>query len=293
MVPYFSQGTFCGILLDMIPVQPQSLSDHELKESYWLVTHAPALRTWAIRMFIAIDALLLLVFLIPFGGYIYYALTREALVVEPLRDIAVKSYPKLSLEQPRIVASGAINRGTGAYDLYALVEHTQDRWRADADVIFSIRGVDQPPVPIMLFPNDRKYALKLGMASSDVSTISARLERVAWKRLSAGEQQELTARGTISVSPVTIVPSRGGSVGTQAQFVLENKSVYHLYDFRVAVVLMHGATPVAATYVPVFELKRHERATLEARWSYAVAATGSEVVMDIDLLDTARVIPAL
>lgn len=274
-----------------------NMTDKELKESYWLVTHAERMRRGVIRAVIIIEAVIILAFLVQFAGYLYFAVVRNTTLVQPLLTEAQLAFPVLTLENPRVVSSGALDRGTGIVDLYAVIQNPHPNWRATIPVIFSIQGVDQPAVTAVLFPGDTKYILLQGAAVANTQGISAKIGQVLWKRLNQSEISTITQRKTISVSDIKLESGRSASgvfiPGTRLSFTLQNNTVYNLYDLRVTVVAKHGSSPVAALTLPIFSLARNQRIPLEARWDYQFAATDYEVIPDIDVLDENHVRPAL
>lgn len=278
-------------------INNMNLTDKELKESYWLVTHAERMRRGVIRAVIIGEAIIVLAFLVQFSGYLYFAVVRNATIVQPLLAHAQQTFPLLTLEDPRVISSGALDHGTGSVDLYAVIQNPHPNWRATVPVIFSIHGVDQPAVTTVLFPGDTKYVLLPGVAVANTQGISAHVGEVLWKRLNQSEIATIAQRKTIAVSDISIESGRSASgvviPGTRLRFILENKTVYNLTDFRVTVVAKHGSSPIAALTLPIFSLARNQRIPLEARWEYQFAATDYDVIPDIDLLDENHVRPAL
>lgn len=281
----------------MSNIQQTNFTDGELRKSYWFVTHAALIRQWVLRLGIVLVALIVLSSLLPFFGYLYYAVVRKERIVQPLLASASFGNPTLSLEEPVIRTTGFIDRGVGRYDVYAVLENRHGAWRVDADVILAIGGSDLPPVRVTLFPGDRRIALSFGISSGSSPNVSARLAELVWTRLSEDEQDMIKARRRILITNVELAGGRTaeGSVvpGTRAKFTLTNTSVFHLYDFRVLVLFKHQGTPVAAALVPVFSLERNKPTQLEARWDYSFASTDFEIIPDVDVLSESHVKPAL
>lgn len=275
----------------------QNFTEKELKESYWIVTHAPIIRMWIIRMIVGIEAVIIAFFLFQFGWYGYFSLMRQSLIVEPLRAHAQYVFPPLALQEPAIVSKGVIDHGTGIIDLYAVVENSNQYWRADYDVIFSVQGVDQPPVSAFLYPGTKKYVFKLGIASAGVNPVDARITNVVWRRLSVSDIKKLNMIGSLAIGDFDIRSGRTESgaiiLGTRATFTLEDKGVYDFTDFRVPVIITQGGTPVAATVVPVFSIKRNQKLSLEVRWDYIFSGREYDIVPDVDILDPLHAKPSL
>lgn len=277
--------------------QQKAPSDEELKKWYWLIVHAGDIRSMSARIGIITVAGIALVACVSLVLALIGHVTRANTVVLPLIAHANRALPLITLDPPRVLSSGAIDRGNGTYDLYAVIENSHTEWRADVDVIFTNGGSDQLPVRTFVFPGDKKYAILYGVASNPSLRIEARIERTAWKRLTPGERARVNERKGIRISGFNYESGRTASgeilAGSRARFVLENASVYDFFDFPLQVVLMHGSTPIAATTIPVFSLRRNQKLPLEARWDYVFAANEYDIIPDIDPLEARSIRPAL
>lgn len=275
----------------------EQFTEGALKKSYWFVTHAARIRRASVMIACGVVTLIILFALVSCARYFAYAVFREVHIVEPLRAHAAYIYPVVSLDLPSIRTVGAIDRGGGYYDLYAQIENEHTEWRAEGELVFMVAGSDLAAVPITLLPGERRYAFSFNVARAAAPHISARVQNVAWKRLTRVEQDAIAARRHIRVSDVRVLGGRtsAGTVitGTRAQFTLFNASVYHLYDFRTIVLFKHAGTPVAAAVVPIFSLERNTPTRLEALWSYSFASTDYEIIPEIDVLSDQHVRPAL
>lgn len=277
--------------------QENALSDEELKKSYWLIVHAGDIRMVSVRIAASIVAGIALIAVVGLGMASIEHFARSSTVVAPLTASANRSHPILALDPPRVSGSGAIDRGNGTYDLYAVIENSHTEWRADVDVIFTVGGSNQLPVRTFVFPGDKKYVVLYGVASSPSQRIEARSENTAWKRLTPAESKKVSERKGIRISGLTYESGRsvGGEIlpGSRVRFVLENTSVYDFFDFPLQIVLLHGSSPVAATSTPVFSLRRNQKLPLEARWDYVFAANEYDIIPDIDPLEARSIRPAL
>lgn len=277
--------------------QENAVSDDELKKSYWLIVHAGDIRTVSMRIAASIVAGIVLIAAV---GIVFASIehfSRSSTVVAPLLASANRSLPVLALDQPRVVSSGTIDRGNGIYDLYAVIENSHTEWRADVDVIFTVGGSDQLPVRTFVFPGDKKYVVLYGVASSPSQGSEARIENTAWTRLTPSESNKVNERRGIRISGLNYESGRTASgeilPGSRVRFVLENTSVYDFFDFPLQIVLLHGSSPVAATTIPVFSLRRNQKLPLDARWDYVFAANEYDIISEIDPLEARSLRPAL
>lgn len=277
--------------------QPTTLSDDELKKSYWLIVHAGDIRKVSVRIAASIVAGIALIAVVGLGMASIEHFMRVNSIVVPLTASANRSLPVLALDPPRVSGSGTIDRGNGTYDLYAVIENSHTEWRADVDVIFTIGGSDQLPVRTFVFPGDKKYVLLYGVASSPSQRSEAHIENTAWIRLTPPESKKVNERKGIRISGLNYESGRtaGGEIlpGSRVRFVLENTSVYDFFDFPLQIVLLHGSSPIAATTIPVFSLRRNQKLPLEARWDYVFAANEYDIIPDSDPLEAGSMRPAL
>lgn len=274
-----------------------NFSDEQLREGYWIVTHKERIVRFVYAAAIGAEVVLVLAIVAQLAGYGYYALTRKERIVQPLRALAEYQHPVVTLESPRIVSQGAIDRGTGMFDLYAVLENPNADWRAYMSVVFTFKGTDLPPVRAYILPNERKYVLSIGILGNASETLQARLDTVAWTRVDAAENAMIQgARSALRVSDFDIRSGRteSGTIipGTRVRFTVENSGVYNFSDIRIPVVIKHGETPVAAAIVPVLFIERNQKQTFEARWDYLFAGTEYDIVPDVDTLNPMQVRPA-
>lgn len=275
-----------------------NFTNEQLKESYWIVAHKDRVFRIARRAAIGIEAALIAAVLVQFAGYVWYAANRHERIVRPLIALANYRFPVISLEQPRIISQGAIDRGTGSFDIYAVLENPHTNWRADANIVFTFQDAVLPSVRATLLPGERKYVLRLGVSGSAASSAQARVEGIAWTRVSEKEKNKIqTVKNALRVSDFELRSGRteSGTIipGTRLRFTMENTGVYALSDIRVPVVVKHGETPVAAASVPVVSLARNQKIMLEARWDYVFAGTEYDIAPDIDPLNPSRARPSL
>lgn len=274
-----------------------NMSEDELKKSYWYVTHAARIRQISFWLAWCVVAVIVLMATIPFGGYLYYAATREERIVKPLRAQVAYVHPTLSLQTLAIRETGAVSHGGATYDVYALIENQNSEWRADGEVFFMVGGSELAAVPITLFPGDRRYVFSFNVTSTTAPRISARVQNIVWKRLTLTERNVINARRDIRVSDVEVLGGRTAKgvviPGTRAHMTLSNASAYHLYDFRMLILFKHGGVPVAAAMVPIFSLEHNTQTRLEARWDYSFASTDYEMIPEIDIVSDQHIRPAL
>lgn len=271
--------------------RPETIDTQTLKRSYWLLGHIWQFKRNATIAFVAIEGIIVLLALVQFSGYLYYAFVRQDTIIQPLRASAAYVGPLITIPDPTVLVYGAVAHGSDQYDLYARLKNQNAGWRADFDFIYSVNGVDQLPQKVFLLPQEEKYILKLGVAAQqEQPKISYRIANLGWHRLSSEDGKAIANRNRFEVTEIQLIPgqsAQGIQGGARLVFTLENHSVYKFWDFRVPIVLKQGSTIVALALVPVFSLERDEKKHLEAQWGYPVSATSFEIIPDIDILNPA------
>ncbi|MBI4599404.1 hypothetical protein HY732_00605 [Candidatus Uhrbacteria bacterium] len=276
--------------------RPEAITTDTLKKSYWLLQHLGTFRKNTAIFFIAIESIVILLVLVQFGGYAYYAFVREEKIVDPLRANAETELPLISIPEPSILSYGAVPHGQGQYDLYAELKNPNQGWRADFDFFYSLNGAEQSAQHVFLFPFEKKYILKTGIAAQGLPTVSYRIANLGWRRLSRADTAAIVDRNQFEIRDINLAPGQGaGGIqgGMRLTFMVQNNSVYKFWDFRVPVVLKQGATVSAVALLPVFSIDRDEKKRLEANWEYPVSASAFEIVPDIDVLQPSSLRPAL
>lgn len=275
-----------------------NFSDEQLREGYWIVAHKERIVRFTRVAIIGAEIVLVIAIVAQLAGYGYDALTRQERIVQPLRALAEYQHPVVALLQPRIVSQGAIDRGTGMFDLYAILENPNASWRAYMNVVFTFNGTDLPAVQAYLLPNERKYVLSIGILGNASEAAQTRIDTVAWTRVDASENAMIqSAKGALRVADFEILSGRteGGTIipGTRVRFTIENSGVYNFSDIRIPVVIKRNDAPVAVAIVPALYLERNQKQTFEARWDYLFAGAEYDIVPDVDVLNPLQVRPAL
>lgn len=271
--------------------RPETIDTQTLKRSYWLLGHLRQFKRNATVGIIVVEGVIILLALIQFGGYLYYAIVRQDTIIQPLRASAKYAGSRITIPDPTVLVYGAVPHGSDQYDLYARIINQNEGWRADFDFIYSVNGVEQPPQKVFLLPKEEKYILKLGIAAQqEQPTISYRIANLGWHRLSSEDSKAIINRSKFEVTEIQLIPGQDTQSiqgGARLTFTLENHSVYKFWDFRVPVVLKQGADIVAVALVPVFSLERDEKKRLEVQWGYPITVTSFEIIPDIDILNPA------
>ncbi len=271
--------------------RPETIDTETLKRSYWIVGHLRQFKRNAAIGVVVVEGIIILLALIQFGGYLYYAFVRQEKIIQPLRNNAEYFAPLITIPEPAVLVYGAVPHGSDQYDLYARLKNLNQGWRADFDFIYSVNGVDQLPQRVFLLPQEEKYILKLGVAAQqEQPQISYRITNLGWHRLSSEDGKAIANRNKFEVTEIQLIAgqdAQGMQGGARLAFTLENHSVYKFWDFRVPVVLKQGSAIVALALVPVFSLERDEKKHLEAYWGYPISATSFEIIPDIDILNPA------
>ncbi|MDP2629846.1 MAG: hypothetical protein Q8P56_00385, partial [Candidatus Uhrbacteria bacterium] len=194
--------------------RPETIETETLKRSYWLLGHLWQFKRNTTIGIVAIEGIVILLALVQFGGYLYYAVVRQDKIILPLRANAEYDGPLITIPDPSVPVYGAVPHGSDQYDLYAKLKNQNEGWRADFDFIYSINGVDQQPQKVFLLPQEGKYILKLGVAAQqEQPNISYRIANLGWRRLSSEDIAAIANRNQFEVKEIQLIAGQEAQGG--------------------------------------------------------------------------------
>ncbi len=275
---------------------PNSLSEKELRWSYWWVTHRDRLTKIGVGLFIALDVLL-----VGYGayGFLDWLALSGAAEDRAIRQLTSPAYGKfgglgeareLRFEEP-IVFSVPGDR----FDVIALAQNDNPRYWAELTYRFSVGGELTPERKAFLLPGQAKYLSELGFKKEEgggSGSVELNVLRRVWHRLDAHEvpDYEVYAAKRLALealNPAFFPASSGASVPvSRTTFTLANRSAFSYYDIDVLVLLYRGDAVVGANKVRVSRLRAGESRPTELFWYQSLPqVTRTEVIPDINILD--------
>ncbi|MDO8489794.1 MAG: hypothetical protein Q7S47_00085 [bacterium] len=267
-------------------LETHDLTDDQLHESYWIVTHWKKI-LHAIIVGLSIFNILLVLFVLGFVVKMYL-IDRNFTIqfVDGLKQ-SVGVAPQPSVAQALSLDSVTVlPTGKGRSDLVATVTNPNKEWRAQFDIVYLTQGEIIGVEHAFVYPEQKKYVMSLGSSfSGPASDMTAEVRNVFWQRMTENDAQTISERRQFAVSEFSFASSAQPSVGT-ATFSLANASAYSYWNVPVPVVLFSGSRITAAKRITIDHLDKDEARKLQVAWYQELPSPSSFVIEpDVDIFD--------
>ncbi|GEM_PF-4955153 len=269
------------------------LSEKQLKEGYWYVTHILNAKKGIAGVSIAIVACIW-VFALIFSIFLYLVfLTPYRATLNELKTAVVQPLPGELVHPLTQSASGVLSRQTVDATLYTLfveVENKNTTYRADFDGVFTTSSGELKSVREFLMPGEKKYII-LPSLYQDPGTPIFEMNNTIWTRLSERTLVDVRKKLNLIISdeiPFMSTPSsRGGVEGIyKTTFRLVNNTGYGYREIRLPIALKSGTQVTAIQQVILQNVRPSESRAVEARWPQEFQGIDdADITPVIDVLD--------
>ncbi len=262
-------------------IESHYLTDAELRESYWIVTHWKKIER---GLFVSLVVFNCVLFLFLFASavktYVIDAASTKALVASLAGSFS--SEQNASVPVPLEISALSILGGdSGHSDLLAPIHNPNSAWRATFDVVFSAAGSDLKTVHVFVYPNETAYAMAPGPTAAD--GVSARIENLSWRQLTKSDFDRIGERKKIAVFDTAFSSSKGKSIVT---FAVSNASAHGFWNVPVSAILMSGSSIVAAQRIALDQLDAGQKKHVQMVWYQDLPQPSAFIIApDIDLFD--------
>lgn len=278
-----------------MPQRPSDqLSDSQLKQAYWYVTHRRGLRQAYIIFLIILNVL-------AWGWGIVYAVNtfiihqdeHEALMAEFSRnyvnyaDFKAKDQP----QRLQVVGVSVIDAGTDRYDFLANIRNVNSQWMGFIEYNFSAPGVTTDTKEAFLLPGKEKTLVSLGHeTTSRIANARINIESIRWKKVLSFDtvfdevmKFDITDANFNAPSALQI----GGEIPiSRLEFVLENNSAYNFWNVKLIPILFSGTRPIGVTEIVAESVNAGEKRLIETSWFNSLPnVTDVDVIVDLNILD--------
>lgn len=271
-------------------LEEHDLTDSQLEESYWLITHWKKIEREVTIGLIVFSSLLFL-----------FVLTRVLMIYVVDADAfdrfraniqgALSSEARISLATAELGEITVTSLGSGRYDAASDVYNRMEDWRATARVVFIVNDVEQAPQSVIVYPGETAPALLLGFSSSDAPKVSARLGDIDWHRMTPDDLTVLAERRKIVVKDFVFFTSSETGISS-SNFSVVNESIYSLWEVSFAVALQAGGRTVALNTATVTNLRAGEVRPVQIRWFTSLPPIdGYRITPQVDVFDARIVQP--
>jgi len=262
------------------------------KREMWWLKHRALLRKFALGLFIAADAALVL-----FAGWQFldaYVISRdqETQAVAALANLGqgeLRSFSLSEAAKPLSISEVvAITSGDDKnYDLYAKIANNNSNWYATFKYAFKLKDGETAEANGFILPNEARPLVIFKALGSRPASVDLVLREVEWHRVDSRLIMTDDYTGWLAEHAVQIIDpvfTRGDeAVSPTVSFSAKNSSAYSYYQPGFLIVLWRGSAPVGLMHVTAAGLKSGETKALSSRWLGAVPAVSKvEVFPEIN-----------
>jgi hypothetical protein len=278
-----------------MPDEVQNMSDTQLEQAYWYVTHKVLLKKILIITLIVIDAALLL-----FAGYglTNYYFLEAGKWDAAVRELAAANFNpeahRALVPQPLNISAGQVIAGAKTQDFIAQVNNPNAtlgatftyRFHAGSDSTDSQHG--------FILPGEQKYVVTLGAKLASRPTgATLELTDLVWRRIDRHKIPDYAKfasdRLDIPITDVLFDPAFQVDAATtvgRTTFSVSNNTGFTYYAARFLIIQFRGTVIGAVNTVTLADLKPRETRLAEVTWFDPLPAISKvQVVPDIDILD--------
>lgn len=271
-------------------LEEHDLTDSQLEESYWLITHWKKIeREVMIGLIIFSSLLFLFVFTRVLMMVVFEADAFDRFRADIQSGLSREARASLATAELGEITVTAL--GGGRYDAAGDVYNRTEDWRATASVVFTVNGTEQTPQSVILYPGETAPALLLGFSSSEAPKVSARLGDIDWHRMTPDDLTVLAERRKIIVQDFVFFTSSETGISS-SNFSVVNESIFSLWEVSFTVALQAGGRTVALNTATVTNLRAGEVRPVQIRWFTSLPPIdGYRITPQVDVFDTRIVQP--
>lgn len=267
-----------------------SISDDELRKSYWLVTHYRKVLSLFFIVLCVLDGVLG-IFVIGSLGKVYLFDRQYAGLFTHIREESARAIKLFPAQPLGILSSGSISTGSSSVDTYTEVVNPNDSYRLHFNYIFIVNGVAQDPLKGILNPGEKRYLLGFRYKTSGVPSVEVQFTNLAWYRVTREERTLIEARTAFAVSDITYKPPRDGEEAfpiSSVSFKAKNNTAFHYWDVDIPLVALNGGQVVAINKGHVTQFRSGEARLIDLHWYYPAAISDSSTYIiqpSVDIFD--------
>lgn len=271
-------------------LEEHDLTDSQLEESYWLITHwkkierevTIGLIVFSSLLFLFIVTRVLTMFVLEADAFDRFRVDiQSALSREARASLAIAEFGEITVT----------SLGGGRYDAASDVYNRSEDWRATVSVVFSVNGAEQAPQSVILYPGETVPALLLGFSSQGAPKVSTRLGDIDWHRMTPDDLAMLAERRQIAVKDFVFFTSSETGISS-SNFSVVNESIFSMWEVSFTVALQAGGKTVALNTATVTNLRAGEVRPVQIRWFTSLPPIdGYRITPQIDVFDARIVQP--
>lgn len=268
------------------------VTESELRWSEWWVNHRDQVRKGAIGVFIAFDAVLLLIGLWGFADWLALGGLKEEQAIRQMTGPNYGRFAGVGLQEVQLGAPFVLPGASGKIDILAPIENRNERFWAEVEYRFVVGGVELPSLETFVLPGQAKYLAYLGAPADGGASVELKIERRLWHRAGTfgaeSQQAVYDTRLDIRAENPVFVPSDplATTPVSRADFTLANHTAFGYYDIDLLVLLYRGDAVVGVNTLRVDRLDAGERRDMQLFWYQVLPLVSRvEIVPDINIYD--------
>ena len=259
--------------------------DSRYRRDVALVNARPKLETGGFVLWVLLDIVLAIVFVVGVLVYIVSGSFRDARLAATILDNVSTTHRSVMRATPMAVEVGhpaSASVMSGKYDLYVQLENANSDWYTTFEYSFEYDGGTTDIYQGFLNPNERRLLAAINISSERrPAGLRFNLHRQVWHRVDKTVVKDtaefLRDHGNITVEQASY--SQDVLVGEEqfgrSSIVLTNRTAYAYWQPEFLIKLMRGSTIVSLSKIAVPEFMPNEIRTLDVRWFGAVPPSGT------------------
>lgn len=262
--------------------------DAEYRRKVAVINARPKLETGAFVFWGALDAAMLLIFVVGVLVYIVSGSFNDARISASILDNVNASHAGVVRAAPEGLAlqdAKSASVTAGKYDLFAAVDNPNDEWYATFDYQFVFDGGESGVVSGFVNPGDKRLLSDINVSLDRRPTgLRVVTTNIVWSRVDRhaipNTDDFLAERIGITLDEATYTKDLtvGAEQVARSTLTFTNQTAYAYWNPEFLVKLMRGSSVVSLSKVAVPELQSGEKRTVEVRWFGEVPPSGTIAV---------------
>lgn len=273
---------------------PENLSEKELRWSSWWVGHRERLRQWGLRLFIVVDALLMIYAAWGFADWLLLSGVKEELAVRQITALAyAQASPAADAQEIQIGTPLVFSVPGDRYDLAVEVTNPNPNHWVGLEYSFTNGASDTTVQRGFILPGETKRLVAVGakltggVTDVRIRVLARSFYRVDRHAIPDYQSWSRSRLNLVAVDQQYAPPDPNATVPTSVtSFTLVNQTAYSYYDIGLVVSAFRGDSLQGVNTVKVSSLKAGERRPVQLYWYQNLpGVTRFEVAPDLNIFD--------
>ncbi len=273
---------------------PKQVSKIQLNIGYWLLNHRKQMQTTGLVLFIMVDIIIIIFFLINFGKYFTGLPVQNRMIAsmaEPVVDfqaVHLKNSPITPQVHDQAVVTSSLDR----YDFLAKIKNPNNRWIVKSfQYRFKVGGETTGWQTGYLSNNEEKYFFYIGFDYSGYGslvdkTVEVELKDIEYIRVVDHDKVpkiDFVIEGT---QHKILSLAESGDQISQVVADITNDSVYSFWQVGIQIVLLGRDKPISINFTTVNSLDTLQTKSIDVKWLNRISGVTEVIIVpEINILD--------